>query len=84
MHVEKSALFNTHMNLLKRISLICASYGDILPLTQLPPTMHPPNSNIEHIVYIGPNPPETRHEELARELFNVLQEYTPIGSPIIN
>ena len=84
MHVEKSGLFNTHMNLLKRISLICASYGDILPLTPLPPTIHPPNSHIEHVTYIGPNPPETRHEELARELFNVLQEYTPISSPIIN
>lgn len=83
MCVEKNALFNAHMNLLKRISLICASYGDILPLAPLPPTMHAPNSYMEHVMYIGPNPREARHEELARELFNVLQENTPIGNPIL-
>jgi hypothetical protein len=84
LHIEKNGLFTAHMNLLKTISLICASSGDILPLAPLSPTMQPPNSYIEHVIYIGPNPPETRHEELSRELFNVLQEYTPMGNPMIS
>lgn len=82
--MEKNQLLNAHVNLLKRLGLICATNGDILPLRPSTPTMHPPASHVGRVMYIGPDPPETRYEELGRELFNVLQEYSPVDSPIIN
>ncbi|CAL5007314.1 unnamed protein product [Urochloa decumbens] len=84
LRIEKNGLFNAHRDLLKRLSSICASYGDILPLAPCAPMTHPPSIYVEPVMYTGAKPPETRHEQLARELFNIIQENTPNGNPIID
>ncbi|KAL6639137.1 hypothetical protein ACP70R_022867 [Stipagrostis hirtigluma subsp. patula] len=84
LHIQKNGLFNAHKNLLKKLNLICASYGDILPLAPCAPTTHPPSMYVEPLMYTGARPPETRLEQLAQELYNIMQEHTPNGEPMLN
>ncbi|CAL5074949.1 unnamed protein product [Urochloa decumbens] len=80
MRIEKSRLFNAHVELLKRLSSICVRHNDILPLASCDPLPQSASICTEQVMYTGSKPPVTRHELLARELFNILQENTPNGS----
>ena len=82
LRIEKNRLFSAHMELLKRLSSICIRYGDILPFASCASPPQPTCISMEPVIYTGSKPPKTRHELLACELFNIVQENTPNGCPI--
>lgn len=83
LRLERDGLLNAYMDLLNRLSSICVSYSDILPLASWRP-INASSTYIEPILYTGARPTQTRLELLAKELFNILQENTPDGNPIID
>lgn len=84
LRIEKSILLNAHMELLRRLSSICVSYSDILPLASCAIEPQPAGVCMEPIIYTGSKPPVTRHELFAWELFNILQRNSPDGNPIVD